>query len=66
VFGATLRAAVETAVAAIRDMLRRGTMPPPVNDARCRHCSLQNLCQPAALAATVRLQALRQSLFDPE
>lgn len=65
-FGTTLRIAAETAVAALHDMIRRGTMPPPVNDARCRHCSLQTLCQPAALAATARLQALRRSLFDPE
>jgi CRISPR-associated exonuclease Cas4 len=66
IIDAGLRAATEAAVAAVREMLGRGDMPPPVNDARCRHCSLQDLCQPAALAATEQLRALRGSLFDPE
>jgi CRISPR-associated exonuclease Cas4 len=64
--GPELRADVEGAVAAVRAMLRGEGMPAPVNDARCRHCSLHDLCQPSAVAATDRLRALRASLFEPE
>jgi hypothetical protein len=39
---------VETADA-IRAMLASGRLPPPVNDARCRECSLKDICQPEAL-----------------
>ena len=46
-------------------MLADGRLPPPVNDARCRECSLIELCQPAALAARRVQDALRAELFDP-
>jgi CRISPR-associated exonuclease Cas4 len=61
-----LRAAAEAAIDEVRRMLRLDKIPPPVNDERCRHCSLQSLCQPSALASTDRLRALRASLFDPD
>lgn len=62
-----LRAQVEQVVAAIRACLSNGTLPAPLNDKRCRECSLIDLCQPAALAAGARLARLRQGLFkDPE
>jgi CRISPR-associated exonuclease Cas4 len=41
-------------------------LPPPVNDDRCRHCSLLQICQPEALAAKRKLHGLRETLFDPE
>jgi CRISPR-associated exonuclease Cas4 len=63
---APLRAAVEQAVAAVRAMLAAERLPPPANDARCRACSLIDLCQPAALTASP-LTGLRQRLlFDPD
>ncbi|WP_313916180.1 CRISPR-associated protein Cas4 [Tahibacter sp.] len=43
---ATLRDAVTEAVLAIRSMLAAAVLPPPVDDARCRQCSMQSLCQP--------------------
>ncbi|EQD47524.1 CRISPR-associated Cas4 family protein, partial [mine drainage metagenome] len=46
-----LQALVIETVAAIRAMLARGQLPPPVNDARCKECSLKDICQPEALAA---------------
>jgi len=61
-----LRHAVEEAVIALRIMLASGVLPPPVNDDRCRKCSLKDICQPEALAAKSKLHALRRSLFKPE
>lgn len=62
---AELRAAVASAVAAVRAMLDAGQLPPPfVDDARCKECSLIDLCQPQALGAL--RQRTRAELFDPE
>lgn len=61
-----LRAAVEATATAIRAMLSAGRSPPPVNDERCRACSLRDLCQPEALADKAELVALHDALFDPE
>lgn len=52
---AELRAATLEAVAAVRRLLRDGTMPPPCDDARCAHCSLIVACQPALLSGAARL-----------
>lgn len=60
-----LRQAVEAAVVEVRAVLSRLTLPPPVNDARCRNCSLADLCQPAALAEKARQARLAAMLFDP-
>jgi CRISPR-associated exonuclease Cas4 len=59
-----LRALVAETAEAIRAMLACGRLPPPVNDARCRECSLIELCQPAALAGRRVQDALRAELFD--
>ncbi len=63
----TLRAAVETGTDAIRRMLSSAYMPPPVDDARCKQCSLIDLCQPHALTVLrAEERAHRKYLFDPE
>lgn len=62
----TLRAAVMRAVGDIRAMLDSGRLPPPVNDNRCRACSLIDICQPAAVAARDRQASARAALFDPD
>ena len=54
---------IETADA-IRAMLAAGKLPPPVNDARCKECSLKDICQPEALAERARLKSLRGLLFN--
>lgn len=54
---------IETAEA-IRAMLAAGRLPPPVNDARCRECSLKEICQPEALAGQQQLSRLRENLFS--
>lgn len=56
---------IETAEA-IRVMLRAGVLPPPVFDARCRECSLKDICQPEALTAMRIQHELHARLFDPE
>ena len=60
-----LRQQVEEIMAAVRVLLKSGVLPPPVNGERCRHCSLNEICQPEALAETEKLHALREHLFDP-
>ena len=60
-----LRQQVEEITAAVRALLKFDALLPPVNDERCRHCSLNEICQPEALAETEKLHALREHLFDP-
>lgn len=64
VFDQRLRTLVETTVQAIREMLSLKVIPLPVNDARCRHCSLQESCMPAAIAEQNRSSFLKRSLFE--
>lgn len=59
-----LRKLVEETAEAIRAMLASGKLPPPLNDARCRECSLKEICQPEALAEQHRLKYLREELFS--
>ena len=56
---------IRTAVA-IRAMLQSGQMPAPANDARCRECSLIDICQPQMLAEEARRKTLRAHLFRVE
>ena len=58
-----LRAKVVKTAEAIRAMLVSGRLPPPVNDARCRECSLNEICEPVALAAKSTQAELRAELF---
>lgn len=41
-----LRAATVAAIEGAREILLSGKTPPPVNDKRCRGCSLIDLCEP--------------------
>lgn len=59
-----LRTTVVETAAAIRAMLDSGVLPAPVFDARCRECSLREICQPEALTARDRQSAQRLHLFD--
>jgi len=61
-----LRRLVAETAKAIRTMLASGRLPPPVNDARCKECSLQDICQPQALSGVSRHAALRAELFEPD
>ncbi len=61
-----LRKQVEETTAAVRALLKSGVLPPPVNDERCRNCSLNDICQPELLSGTNKLHALREKLFEPD
>ena len=61
-----LRALVSETADAIRAMLASGILPPPVNDARCRECSLREICQPEMLAQQTQMDRLKQYLFSPD
>ena len=61
-----LRALVNETADAIRAMLASGILPPPVNDARCRECSLREICQPEMLAQQIQMDRLKQYLFSPD
>ena len=58
-----LRTLVVATAEAIRAMLQSGRLPPPVNDARCRECSLIENCQPALAARDVQRE-LHSELFS--
>jgi CRISPR-associated exonuclease Cas4 len=61
-----LRQLVASTTLAIRALLQSGEMPPAANDARCRECSLIDLCQPQMLAGQAKRLGLRASLFHVE
>ncbi|MBS0183479.1 MAG: CRISPR-associated protein Cas4 [Nitrospira sp.] len=63
VFTPVLRRRVEEAVIGIRQMLGSGTLPPPVNDRRCEHCSLKESCMPAVIGEQERARVLVRGLF---
>lgn len=61
-----LREQVIEAASAIRAMLATGKLPTPVNDPRCKECSLKEVCQPEAIAARERQRTQIRQLFNPE
>ena len=54
-----LAARVGETADALRTLLAEDTLPPPVNDTRCRRCSLRPGCEPAAPAV------ISEGLFRP-
>jgi CRISPR-associated exonuclease Cas4 len=61
-----LRALVNSAAVEVRNLLASSKIPPPVNDRRCRECSLRELCQPELVADQLRHRSAVQRLFDPD
>ena len=61
-----LRTLVEELAPKIRTLLSSERLPPPVNDSRCKECSLFDVCQPSLIAGTARLRSLRKTLYDPD
>ena len=59
-----LRQHVEETAAAIRAMIDSGVLPPPLNDARCRECSLKPRCQPELVGAADTQRAFARTLFE--
>jgi CRISPR-associated exonuclease Cas4 len=66
VFDEVLRQRVVDAVTAIRQIFAIATLPPPVNDARCEHCSLKESCLPSVVAEITRVRAIQGKLFHIE
>ncbi|MEO7862776.1 MAG: CRISPR-associated protein Cas4 [Nitrospirales bacterium] len=62
-FTAVLRARVVEVTGAIRAMLKATRLPPPVNDHRCTHCSLQESCMPSVIDEGRRASAVVRDLF---
>ena len=62
-FTAALRARVVEVTEAIRAMLKATRLPPPVNDHRCTHCSLQESCMPSVIDEGRRASAVVRDLF---
>jgi CRISPR-associated exonuclease Cas4 len=56
---------VEEVAAAVREMLERRIVPPPVNDQRCEGCSLKESCLPAVVAEKERGRKAVRDLFVP-
>lgn len=54
VFDATLRQATEDAARRLRQLVDSGVTPPPVNDTRCKRCSLADHCLPATRGRSAR------------
>lgn len=63
---AGLRKLVEVTTEAVRACIQEGRLPPPVNDERCEHCSLKEICQPAVMDDRHTQAYLRDTLFDTE
>jgi CRISPR-associated exonuclease Cas4 len=61
-----LRQQVEDTVTTIRAMLDSGKLPAPANDARCKECSLNDICQPQAMAEIAKQREMAATLFDVE
>jgi CRISPR-associated exonuclease Cas4 len=61
--GREIRHRTELVIDAVRSMLRQASLPPPVFDNRCRHCSLILVCLPEAVARPRRLAQLRSELY---
>lgn len=49
----------------IRVLLQFQQLPEPVNDARCRHCSLKDACLPDVISERARLRGMQSVLFQP-
>ena len=63
---ADLRRQVVEVAAEIRRMIESGVLPPPLNDVRCRECSLKSRCQPELLSALDRQRTAASLLFEVE
>lgn len=65
-FSEELRKLVEQTVEAVRSLLREGSVPPPVNDARCRDCSLLDVCMPDVITSFGRQTTNAVGLYEVE
>jgi len=48
----------------VRELLSQDTLPEPVEDKRCRRCSIRDLCLPDLLGHSRRLEAHQRALYS--
>ncbi|MBE2268350.1 MAG: CRISPR-associated protein Cas4 [Anaerolinea sp.] len=63
-FDDQLRNQTVTVVEAIRSMLQAQQLPEAVNDARCRNCSLLDICLPDVVTSPNRILGLHVALYQ--
>lgn len=63
VFTDAMRLQVEEAAAAVHDLVARHHLPPPVNDKRCKDCSLKESCLPHVVGEKERSRKAARELF---
>jgi CRISPR-associated exonuclease Cas4 len=61
-----LREELVMTIAAIRETIRAGKLPKPVNDKRCDQCSMNEICQPSAIDNHARCENAHRLLLLPE
>lgn len=49
----------------VRALLQAQQLPPVLNDARCRNCSLKDACLPGVVGEPARLRGFQSVLFQP-
>lgn len=64
VFTGELRRQAEVAAAGVHAMLAEKRLPPPVNDERCRDCSLREACMPHVMVNAERNRRAVKELFE--
>lgn len=63
VFTEELRHKVEATAVLVREMLGRSETPPPINDARCDNCSLNEACMPGVVADRKKVRRALDELY---
>lgn len=63
-FDASLRNRTMAVIERIRTMLHAQSLPKAVNDARCRNCSLLDVCLPDVVANEYRIRGLHGALYQ--
>lgn len=66
VFTEGMCAQVADVASAVHEMVANRITPPPVNDARCKDCSLRESCLPAVVAEKTKSRQAAQCLFVVE
>ncbi len=66
VFTEAMRGKVEETAIAVRKILDEKIVPPPVNDKRCKDCSLKESCLPAAIQDKGKTRRMAERLFVVE
>ncbi|GAB4487805.1 MAG: CRISPR-associated protein Cas4 [Thermodesulfovibrionales bacterium] len=64
IFTPEMRNQVEQTSAAVCEMIDKKYLPPPVNDKRCRDCSLNGACLPDIVGDKIRSRKTASMLFD--